>query len=112
MKHLILENKLKGLSISKLVSVATVCASGFLLGACSSQSILPKSEEVKLSREIPTGCVDLGKVTGLSLSVKASNEVVLEDLKKAAANKGANHVVVQQWSAQGTSVTGQAYQCK
>lgn len=78
---------------------------------CSSQSVLPEKSEVKTSRTVSTDCILIGKVTGNSLSLKATPEMVLENMKQEAANKGANYLVVEQYSASGTSVTGQAYRC-
>lgn len=76
---------------------------------CSSQSVLPEKSEIKTSRTVPSECSLIGKVTGNSLSLKATPEMVLDNMKQDAANKGANYVVVEQYSASGTSVTGQAY---
>ncbi len=79
---------------------------------CSSQSVLPDKEEVKVSREEPDkSCKEIGKVSGNAISANATREEVLEDMKQDAANKGANYVVVKQYSDNGTSVTGIAYQC-
>jgi len=41
----------------------------------------------------------------------SDREDALADLKKEAANKGANFLVVRQYSAMGTAVTGEAYLC-
>lgn len=79
---------------------------------CASQPILPDKSSVKVSREeADDDCKKIGKVTGASLSVKATKEQVLDDLKQDAADKGANYVVIKQWSSNGTNVTGVAYQC-
>lgn len=90
-----------------LVSVST-------LPACSSRSILPDSDEVIVSRDLPkkSGCNEIGKITGSSPSVNGTREQVLDDLKREAANKGANYVMVKQFSDSGTAVTGIAYECK
>jgi uncharacterized protein YbjQ (UPF0145 family) len=53
----------------------------------------------------------MGSITGTTPTVKGTQEEALEDLKREAANKGANYVVVKQYSAYGTSVTGLAYEC-
>ncbi len=83
----------------------------FVLG-CSSQSILPEKDDVKVSRKPPSkGCTEIGPVSGRSISTKPNREAVLEDMKQDAANKGANYVVVKQYSDNGTAVTGIAYQC-
>ena len=44
--------------------------------------------------------------------VKGTQEQALGDLKREAANKGANYVMVKQYSDLGTSVTGIAYECR
>ncbi|MCB0366360.1 MAG: DUF4156 domain-containing protein [Bdellovibrionaceae bacterium] len=82
------------------------------LMGCSTHSVLPDKEDIKTSREKPDDdCEALGKVTGNSISTKATPEQVLEDMKQEAANKGANYVMVEQYSPTGTSVTGLAYKC-
>ncbi len=84
-----------------------------LLTSCSSLPIIPEGSDVNVSRKAPKGnCQSLGTLTGSSLSVKATKEEVLEDLKTNAANKGATHLKVEQFSALGTSVTGTAFRCK
>ncbi len=94
----------------KLIFITTIFCFGAL--GCSSRSVLPDADEVKVSRENPSEtCKEIGKVTGSSTSAKASREQVLEDLKREAANKGANYVVVKQYSDYGTAVTGIAYEC-
>ena len=94
----------------KLIPI--LCSLAFL-SACSSQSIMPDQEGVKVSRKAADkdDCKELGKVTGSSISREADKKEVLANLKQEAANKGANYVVIKQWSATGTSVTGLAYQC-
>ena len=82
--------------------------------ACSSRSVMPDKDEIKVTREDPDPddkCRELGKIMGRASTVKATREDVLEDLKQTAANKGANYLVVKQYSPQGTSVTGMAYEC-
>lgn len=83
------------------------------LAGCASQSIMPEKDEVKVSREDADkeDCKFISKVSGNSVSIKATREQVLEDMKQDAANKGANYVVVKNFSDTGTSVTGLAYQC-
>lgn len=84
-----------------------------VLAGCASQSIMPKKDEVKVSRKEADkeDCKFISKVTGNSLSTKATRKQVLEDMKQDAANKGANYVAVKSFSDTGTSVTGLAYQC-
>ena len=97
-----------------LKSLKLVLFIGLIAGltACSSRSVMPDAEEVKVSREAADkDCKELGKITGTTSSVKGTREQALEDLIQTAANKGANYVMVKQYSAQGTSVTGMAYEC-
>lgn len=83
------------------------------LSACKSRSVLSDSNEVKVSREAADkDCRELGKITGTTNSVKGTQEQALEDLKKEAANKGANYVMVKEYSSMGTAVTGIAYECR
>ena len=80
--------------------------------ACSTRSVLPKADEVKMSREMPPkNCVELGPVTGRLRTEKGNEEAVLADLRQEAAYKGANYVRVRQYSNYGTAVTGVAYDC-
>ena len=82
------------------------------LSACSSRSVMPDAEEVKVSREAADeDCKEIGKITGTTSSAKGTREQALADLTQTAADKGANYVMVKQYSAQGTSVTGIAYEC-
>ena len=85
---------------------------GFALTACASRSVLPSAKEVKVSREAAgKNCKEVGKLTGSTASAQGTQEQALEDLKREAANKGANYVVVKQYSDYGTAVTGIAYEC-
>lgn len=85
-----------------------------ILSACSStMPVLPKTSDVKVSRELPSGdCTAFGEIVGRSLSVKPDKEAMLEDLKEEAIKKGANYVMVETLGAQGSSIKGQAYNCK
>ena len=84
----------------------------FLASACASRSVLPKADEVKMSRETPAkNCVNLGPVNGRLRTEKGNEEAVLADLRQEAAYKGANYVKVMQYSNYGTAVTGIAYDC-
>lgn len=80
---------------------------------CSSRSVLPDQKSVKVSRDNPTNsaCKEIGTVSGLTLSKVPSEAEALEDLKKEADRKGANYVVVKQYSETGGAVTGVAYEC-
>lgn len=86
----------------------------FLLSGCASQMpVLPKSSDIKVSREAPSGdCESLGPIVGNSVDVKADKEAMLEDLKQEAIKKGANYVKVEMLGAQGSAIRGNAYLCK
>lgn len=89
------------------VGALIFCAVG-----CSSRSVLPDQKEVKITRSpADAKCKDLGKITGTTISKTPTEEQALEDLKREAAHKGANYVVVQQYSEMGGMVTGLAYDC-
>ena len=88
------------------------CLGLMVLSACASRSVLPDIKEVKVSREAPSAkCKEMGAITGTTTSAKGTQEQALEDLKHEAANKGANYVMVKQFSSYGTNVTGVAYEC-
>lgn len=85
---------------------------GFIVTGCASRSVLPSVSELKVSREpADKKCQELGPVYGRSQLIHSTNEQVLEDLKKDAANKGANYVVIHQYSGNQTAVNGTAYIC-
>jgi hypothetical protein len=87
---------------------------GMFLSGCSNMSKLPDKENVKVSRKKPDAddkCEDLGPVTGRTLSTKGTAQEALDDMVQEAANKGANFLFVNQYSAQQTAVTGIAYRC-
>lgn len=84
----------------------------FLVSACAHRSVLPDSKEVKVSRDAAgEGCKEIGPINGTTSSAKGTPEQALEDLKHEAANRGANYVMIKQYSAYGTSVVGIAYEC-
>lgn len=79
---------------------------------CRSRSVLPDAKEVKVSRDAADNeCKEIGPISGTTSSTKGTQEQALADLKQEAANKGANYVMVKQYSAYGTSVVGVAYEC-
>jgi uncharacterized protein YbjQ (UPF0145 family) len=86
---------------------------GATLTACAHhRSVLPEVKEVKVGREAAgDDCREIGPINGTTSSVKATREQALADLKQEAANKGANYVMIKQYSAYGTSVVGIAYEC-
>jgi hypothetical protein len=98
-------------SMCSLIRATFLIASVLTVLGCASRSVLSDPDEVKVSREEPKDCQEIGKITGNSQSTKGTQEQALEDLKREAANKGANYVVVKQYSDYGTAVTGIAYNC-
>ena len=95
-------------SLGALLSVLFCCA----LGACASRSVLPDVHEVTVSRSEPgPKCKEMGKMTGTASSAKGTSQEALDDLKKEAAHKGANYLVIKQYSDYGTAVTAMAYEC-
>lgn len=97
------------MTLQKLLSATLILGA---MAACSSKPVIPMADSVKVSRD-PAGsrCREIGPVRGTTLSVRGNAKEVLEDMKKDAAQKGANYVVVQQYSGQETAVTGIAYDC-
>ncbi|HAG91221.1 MAG TPA: hypothetical protein DCL41_05085 [Bdellovibrionales bacterium] len=86
-------------------------ASLFIAG-CSSQPIVPTSKDIEVTRKELPDCENLGNLTGKSMHATGGKEQALEDLKDQAADKGATHVQVHQFSSMGTAVTGTLYKCK
>ena len=73
---------------------------------------MPEPKDVTVRREAPApACRLIGEVTGRALTASGPREDALNDLKRDAANRGGNYVVIQEWSAYGTGVTGVAYAC-
>lgn len=96
----------------RLLAISVIFMGAALVG-CASRSVLPEAKEVKISRDAAgDDCREIGTITGNTSSTKGTREQALEDLKQEAANKGANYVMVKQYSAYGTSVTGVAYECQ
>jgi hypothetical protein len=84
-----------------------------VVAGCASRSVTADKSDVKVSREEPAkDCTEVGNLRGTTLSAKGTQAQALEDLKQEAANKGANYVVVKQYSDNGTSVTGVGYICR
>ena len=84
-----------------------------LLGACSTNPVLPKKDDIKISREAPTdACQDLGSIEGRTTKMNGKTEDALEDMKEEAIKKGANYVKIETIGALGTSVRGNGYYCK
>ena len=82
------------------------------MSACASQSLTPNVSDVKATHDAPSSdCVEVSKVTGTTMTAKGSPDEALADMKKDAANRGANYVKIDEYSAYGTAVTGVAYKC-
>lgn len=82
------------------------------LSACARTPIKPQDIEVEVRREKPPkGCKEVGRVTGKTTSTKPSEDVVIEDLKRDAALKGANFVFLESFSSLGGAAQGVAYLC-
>lgn len=82
------------------------------LAACASKPVLMTEKDIKVSRdEASKKCKELGTITGRTASATGTREQALEDLKREAANKGANYVMIKEMSSYGTAVTGIAYDC-
>ena len=95
-----------------MIRLSFALFAGVFLISCSSRSVLPDVKEVKVGRDAAAkDCRELGTITGTTGSAKGTREQALEDLKSEAANKGANYVMVKEYSSYGTSVTGVAYEC-
>ncbi len=93
-------------------TLALVLLSTMLITGCKSRSVLSDSKEVKVTRDAAKSeCREIGKLTGKAHTSKGTQEQALEDLKREAANKGANFVTVKEYSSYGTAVTGIAYEC-
>lgn len=89
-----------------------IFCSFLFLAACRTHPVLPTTGDIKVSREdAGKDCKDLGSIEGRSNKIKASQEEVLEDLKKEAVRKGANFVKVETMGAMNSSIRGQAYFC-
>ena len=81
------------------------------LVGCSSKPLLDK-DDVKLTRDEPAkSCKSLGSFEVRSISVKADEKQLMEDMKSEARKKGANFVHVDGLGAQGSSMRGEAFNC-
>lgn len=95
-----------------LIILAVAFAGALTLSACASRSVMPDAHEVKVSREQPSkDCRRIGEISGRTMYADGTSEQALDDLKQTAANKGANYVMVKEYSAYGTAVTGIAFEC-
>ena len=91
--------------------LATIFSASSIMG-CASMSNLPVEENVKVTlQDADKDCTFISKVEGRSNSKVPKQDEALQDLKQEAANKGANYLVVKEYSGLGTAVTGLAYKC-
>ena len=81
--------------------------------ACAHQrSILPDVRDVQVSRKAADPkCRALGEIEGRAPTASGTSIDALADLKREAAAKGANYLVVKEYSTYGTAVTALAYEC-
>lgn len=80
--------------------------------SCSTTPIVPRAENMTISRENPPEiCKNLGRVQGRTIGTVPNLEGAIEDMKKDAAFKGANYVVMETASGYETAVAGTAYYC-
>lgn len=81
--------------------------------SCANQEILPDEVDVKVGRELPSDkCTLVGTLTASSGKIGGSSEEALENLKEAAARKGANFILYESASATGSAMKGTAYSCE
>lgn len=87
-------------------------ASSLLLASCSTTPIVPRGDSITISRENPPEiCKNLGRVQGRTVGTAPNLEAAVEDMKKDAAFKGANYVVMETASGYETAVAGTAFYC-
>lgn len=98
--------------MKKLILFALIVSVGSLI-SCSSTPIVPSADSIKISRDVPKDpeCKNLGRVQGKTMGVKPDLEAAIEDMKKEAAYKGANYLVMETASGYETAVSGTAYYC-
>jgi hypothetical protein len=98
--------------MKKLIQIALFLSVASLM-YCSSTPIIPSAKSIKISREMPKDpeCKNLGRVQGKTIGVKPDLEGAVEDMKKEAAYKGANFLVMETASAYETAVSGTAFYC-
>ena len=87
--------------------------SALFLMACSSHPVLPKKEDIKVSREAAgENCSSLGSIEGRTTKINGKDEDALEDLKEDAIKKGANYVQIESMGALASTIRGKAYFCQ
>ena len=90
-----------------------LAVSSVVFVSCTSTPIVPSANSIKISREVPKDpeCKNIGRVQGKTIGVKPDLEAAIEDMKKEAAYKGANYLVMGTASGYETAVAGTAYYC-
>lgn len=85
---------------------------GFMFVACSSHPVLPKKDDIKVSRDAaPESCENLGYIEGRTTKINGKIEDSLDDLKQEAIKKGANYVQIETMGALASSIRGKAFYC-
>lgn len=80
--------------------------------SCSTKPIVPNADKLTISRDNPPEiCKNLGRVQGRTIGTSPNLEAAIEDMKKDAAFKGSNYVVMETASGYETAVSGTAYYC-
>ena len=99
--------------IRLVLMASTVILFSDLLISCSSTPIVPSADSIKISRDVPKDpeCKNIGRVQGKTIGVKPDLEAAIQDMKKEAAYKGANYLVMETASGYETAVSGTAYYC-
>lgn len=83
-----------------------------LIFACRSVEKFPEEKDVKTGANVPSkDCREIGIIRGRSNSKTPKMDEAMLDLKKEAANKGANYVQLKEKSGYGTEVVGLAFNC-
>lgn len=95
-----------------MLKIQILLVSLFLFAACSTKPIVPRAENMTISRDNPPEvCKNLGRVQGRTVGTAPNLEEAVEDMKKDAAFKGANYVVMETASGYETAVAGTAFYC-
>ena len=100
-----------------MLKIIVGCAILTFLFGCATAPVSSKAAEVRIEKIAPSGCKNLGDVSGdsgyWSTSVKNSLEAARNDIRNKASALGANVVVLETNNQIGARVTlgGQAYSC-
>lgn len=95
-----------------MLKLQFLLATLFVLASCSTTPIVPRGDSITISRDNPPEiCKNLGRVQGRTVGSSPNLEAAVEDMKKDAAFKGANYVVIETASGYETAVAGTAFYC-